>query len=111
MSANNQEAANHHPQNPSDARSPRSPQKPRRDPGQDAGNPNPADQAPRAPGPLELRVLSAPHAPVEACVDLDISAFEQWLTREQGMDPLAGIERTILKTYLGYKLGRFGGET
>ncbi len=106
MSVSNPNVGNHHPakQSPSAARRPR-----RSPPGEAAEKPNPDDSTPNELATLELTLHGTPGESVEVCVDVDITAFERWFTREHGQSPLAGIERTILKTYIGYKLGRFGG--
>lgn len=41
-------------------------------------------------------------------MDAELSLFEQWF-KEQGNNPLVGVERAILKTYLAWKLRYEGG--
>lgn len=53
--------------------------------------------------PEESNLDEVEDRPLAEAMDAEISSFEQWF-RRQGNEPLVGVERAILKTYLAWKL-------
>lgn len=47
-------------------------------------------------------VCTAPEEALEAAVDKELVAFDEWF-QSRGNDPIVRSERAILKTYLWYK--------
>jgi len=51
----------------------------------------------------DLKPDAVPPGELAAAMDVELEAFDRWF-RSQGNQPLARLERSILKTYLAWKL-------
>ena len=51
-------------------------------------------------------VAESQHAEIGSLVEPEIDEFEKWFVTQAGNTPLMGVERAILKTYLGWKVLR-----